>query len=424
MSDGLSIFVKLNLDMNLDNNFFEWIEANRMINPSKLRLKYLSSKNGYDDYKEIAIGHIQSLQKGGRKLENLKNNGLAPEILYPSFALEQCSSAETAKIHLNFADKFYKKNSSGKVLDLTCGLGIDALNFALNGYEVVALEINDMQAEIATYNYRNIKNMSVINEDCVIFLSRIKDKFNMIFIDPARRRGSDKRLYNISSCSPDLIELFPLIKEHTDVLIAKLSPMLDIKQTLKDLPGVTELHVVGCSGECKEIVVIFDFTKPDFRPVEEIPIFIDSDKETELLSFTLDSESKYNKFEIFTTPSKENDYLFIPDAIVMKAGCFATLSNRCGLSRIAKNTHIFVGKTPLTKFPGKKYHIQEILPYNKNSLRDIIKRWPEVSVSCKNFILSSEELKKRLKLKESDKYQLFACTDSIGSKLLIMTEKS
>ena len=69
--------------------------------------------------------------------------------------------------------------------------------------------------------------------------------------------------------------MLPLLRRKVRTLIVKLSPMLDVTRTLRDLPGTTGLvKPLGSSTECKEIVACCDLQadissdyEPTFMPL-------------------------------------------------------------------------------------------------------------------------------------------------------------
>lgn len=408
--------------MNFDSQFFEWIETHKNEDPNKLRLRYHSglSIDGIDY--NIAIGHIETIKRGGQKLKKLEESGLMPEVLFPPFALEQSSSSDTSIFHNSLIDKYLKKQKQIKILDMTCGLGIDSQVFARAGYEVVSLEMNSIQAEIAKFNYRSLHNLTIINQDCIEFINNTDEHFDVIFIDPARRDSAGKRIYGIKDCLPNLIELLPSLRKHTELLIAKLSPMLDIKQTLRDLQSVEALHVVGSHGECKELVAIVNFYAGNNYDIEDVPITVNSRVGKEAITFTLKQEKDEAQKQCFMTPNV-GDSLYVPDSCIMKAGCFATITDVFDIFQISKDSHLYSGEKGIKGFPGKEYEIIEIVAWNRENSRILAKKWPNAKVTSRNFPITSEELKRRLKLKESDRYHLFVTTDSDDKKLMIMTKR-
>ena len=165
------------------------------------------------------------------------------------------------------------------MVDLTCGLGIDVYHFAQGAKSITAVERNLDIAQAVMYNagILGFSNINVQNTDCCEFIRNTERHFDVAFIDPARRGNSGKRLFALSDCEPNVTAILDDIKEKCDKLIIKASPMLDISQVIRDLPGVTEIYAIGTPQECKEIVAIVDF-KSSVEKVRVNAVTLDKEK--------------------------------------------------------------------------------------------------------------------------------------------------
>ena len=101
--------------------------------------------------------------------------------ILPPLAFEQASSEACAA----------RKSCSGeRVLDLTCGLGVDALYLSKRFREVITLERDATLAAVAGENFRRLgaTNIRVINSSAEAFLASTLDHFDWIYADPDRLR--------------------------------------------------------------------------------------------------------------------------------------------------------------------------------------------------------------------------------------------
>ena len=101
--------------------------------------------------------------------------------ILPPLAFEQASSEACAA----------RKSCSGNtVLDLTCGLGVDALYLSKRFREVITLERDATLAAVAEKNFRRLgaTNIRVINSSAEAFLASTLDHFDWIYADPDRLR--------------------------------------------------------------------------------------------------------------------------------------------------------------------------------------------------------------------------------------------
>lgn len=404
--------------MEFNDDFFEFIERHAGESPDRLRLKYV----GKEPWIAIAVSHIASQRKAQNKLGGF-DNSLRPTIIYPEIALEQCSSAQTALFHAELLS--HKVNKPGAtVLDMTCGLGIDTMAFALKGLEVTAVELNPVQAEIACFNFQNRSNITVLNADSTEFLANCGRHFDVIFIDPARRDVSGRRVYGIKDCVPDLTLLLPLIKEKSRFLLAKLSPMLDISEILRELPGIDELYVVGTKGECKELLIALNCEDKGKNDMIDVTIIVrDFDYPDSDFRYTLAEERNLCGTSHYAVP-KQGDVLMIPSASLMKTNAYNCIAQRYGARQLSNHSHLFVADRPVKDFIGKQYRVDTVIPWSSAEIKRLAKARLEADITVRNFPMTASEIARRLKILPSSNNRLFATTTCSGEKILIFCTKA
>lgn len=173
-------------------------------------------------------------------------------LAFPSkIAAEQCSSEQTAA---------YKQELVGEdwtVCDLTGGLGIDSYFLSRKAKHLTYIERFPAYCEAAEYNFSVLGagNITVVNGDITQFVEALP-VVDAFYIDPARRGESNKRVFALQDCEPDLPGLLPELLKRSSRVIAKLSPMADIQMTLELLPGTTSVHVLSVKNECKELLFV------------------------------------------------------------------------------------------------------------------------------------------------------------------------
>lgn len=174
--------------------------------------------------------------------------------ILPPLAFEQASSEACAA----------RKSCSGNtVLDLTCGLGVDALYLSKRFREVITLERDATLAAVAEENFRRLgaTNIRVINSSAEAFLASTRDHFDWIYADPDRRSAGGRKLVRLEDCSPDIPKLLPELRRIAPNLCVKNSPLFDVGETFR-LFGPCRTEVVSLHDECKEVVVYADGTGP------------------------------------------------------------------------------------------------------------------------------------------------------------------
>lgn len=116
-------------------------------------------------------------------------------------------------------------------------------------------------------------------------------------------------------------------------------------------------------------------------------------------------------------------YLYEPNASLMKAGCFGVLSERYSVSMLSKNSHLFVSRFSVADFPGRSFRIRTVSSFNKKELKRHLQGIVKANIATRNFPLSVAELRKRLKLKDGGETYIFATTLSDDSHVLLITDK-
>ena len=240
---------------------------------------------------------------------------------------------------------------------------------------------------------------------------------DIIFLDPARRSGSGRKVFLLEDCSPDVLRLKAgLLAAAPDVLV-KLSPMADISMVCDRLgPEVRELHVVGTDGECKELLAWLQRGWSGRCSIV-----------AEGLSFTAAEESAAAPQLL---PGREalGGFLFEPSATLLKAGCFNLLCSRLGLVKLGRFTHLYLAPeySESLKEHGKLFSIKEVHPFDNRSIKALGKAFPKCSVTARNLPISSDALAKRMGVAQGDTH-LFAFTaDFTGAppeRLMAVTER-
>lgn len=380
----------------------KFLAENFDADPLSLRLKYRGDEEALK-----AIEQIELRRKSPEKFIGRDGVSRMPRNLYSRVAVEQTTAAAVADFHASLI------SPDSRVLDMTMGLGSDAAAMAsVEGVSVTAIERNPELAEISRENFAGIKNLRIVCADSIEWLSDSHERFDVIFIDPARRDSEGKRVVNLHDCTPDVVNAEPIMLEHTSRILIKLSPMLDVSAVIRDLRYVRHIYIVEHKGECRELLVEID---SDFSGEPKVETVGGSGS----ISFTLSEEDA--AVAQFGKPA-QGDYLYEPGASAMKSGAFKLMSARFGLTEISANSHLYFSRDYVADFPGKIYRISAVLPYSSSVLKRLLKEIDGCSVAVRNFPVPASELRRKLKLKEGDKLRLMATTGSGGEKMLLLLE--
>jgi hypothetical protein len=105
----------------------------------------------------------------------------------------------------------------------------------------------------------------------------------------------------------------------------------------------------------------------------------------------------------------------------MKGGGYKLVSIRFNCGKLAPSTHLYTSNEMTNDFPGKIFSVEEVIPFNKKTLKDVAKRYPKADITARNFPLDTNSLKKLSGIKDGGDRHIFAVTLSNGDKILIIT---
>ena len=329
-------------------------------------------------------------------------------------------------------------------VDLTGGFGVDFSYIASRlGVKSMYVERQAHLCEAAKENFGRLglKNAIVKNGDGIEVLHSFASKkeaaasdslgitedqsqsllktnlgLKLIFIDPARRDDAGNKVVSLKDCTPDVTLLQEEMLSKADYVIIKLSPMLDWHRAVSELNCVKEVHIISVNNECKELLLVLSA-----RNMGNLRIYCVNDAQS-FVCDELDMESSSVKIAPFTL--EEMQYLYEPNASLMKAGCFGVLSERYDARMLSKNSHLFVSREPIAVFPGRSFRIIAVSSFNKKELKRHLSGITKANIATRNFPLSVAELRKRLKLKDGGETYIFATTLSDESHVLVITEKA
>lgn len=344
-------------------------------------------------------------------------------------------------------------------VDLTGGFGVDFSYIASRlGVKSMYVERQAHLCEAAKENFGRLglKNAIVKNGDGIEVLHSFASKkeaaasdslgitedqsqsllktnlgLKLIFIDPARRDDAGNKVVSLKDCTPDVTVLQEEMLSKAYYVIIKLSPMLDWHRAVSELNCVKEVHIISVNNECKELLLVLSARNMggkeassadgEVKHAGNLRIYCVNDAQS-FICDELDMES--SSVKIAPSTFEEMQYLYEPNASLMKAGCFSVLSERYDARMLSKNSHLFVSREPIAVFPGRSFRIIAVSSFNKKELKRHLSGITKANIATRNFPLSVAELRKRLKLKDGGETYIFATTLSDESHVLVITEKA
>ena len=359
-----------------------------------------------------------------------------PSLRYP-FRLsgEQCSSAETASYKAAVASV-----AGRRIADLTGGLGVDSWAFSKVAAAVLYNEMKPELAAAAEHNFRELGVENVTVRNCRLEpgnVGEVLDGFepDIIFLDPARRSEDGRKVFRLEDCQPDVLQLLPELFSAAPLILLKLSPMADITLVCRQLGSVREVHVVASDGECKELLLLLErgyegnFTTVIYENGSIIQAVAEGGVLKPMATLGLvrgrgpqaEPVGGVAKRRFENTTLCDGVFLFEPGKALLKAGAF-DLPCRFGLEKMGRHTHLYTGQVPDELRPfGKCFEILEVLPLNNKTINELGKRYPQASVTARNIPLTSDQLRKKLGVKDGGTIHIFGLhSDEENSNLLLV----
>lgn len=381
-----------------------YIEQNANADVKTLALKRVE---GVD--MAFALDQIAGLQMARKKLPSwAANKGM---VYPPHLSMEQCSGEVAAKYKANVARRL---TNGEKMVDITGGFGVD---FAFMAAEFDSAVYVERQAHLCRIAQNNLNALGLGDKtevncgDGIAYLNAM-EKVSLLFVDPARRDSNGAKTFGISDCTPDVMALKERLTDKADIVMVKLSPMLDWRKAVDDMgPEVGEVHIVSANGECKDLLLVLSRR---YNGIERVYCANDNS----VFVFTPDGSEASNG-----GVPEIGRYLYEPNASVMKAGCFAQIERRFGMKQIESNSHLFVGDVRENDFPGRAFVIEDTTTLNKKELRQKLNGIGKANIATRNFPMTAVELRKKLKMSDGGDKYIFATTFKNKKHALLICSK-
>jgi hypothetical protein len=356
-----------------------------------------------------AVAQIAAL----RKIKTKVPSWYDPAVRFPpTLSLEQSSSEATARLKAGLF-------SGVRLVDLTGGMGIDSFFWANSFQHVDYVEQSGELCALAQHNFATLgkKNIAVHHNSAEAYWSGIEQAYDLCYLDPARRDDQKKRVFLLTDCTPNIVELQRALLQKSKRVLVKTAPMLDLHLAMTQLEHLAAIWVVAHRNECKEVLYLLD--PANALPMEAVPICcidLGIERTTE---FVLTKGEEAQSVAEYSAPS---NYLYEPNAAVLKAGAFQTFAQRFGLKKLDKHTHLYTSDELIPDVPGRTFKIVDRVKYDAKAVAGALPN-KKASVAVRNFPDSAEQVRKHLKLGESEAYYVFATTAVGVGKIVLVCER-
>ena len=340
-------------------------------------------------------------------------------LAYPfSVSVEQGSSQTTALLKQRIIQELFNNLPDSIITaDLTGGMGIDSYFISQIASTHYYFERTTELCEATEYNFaqlgaQNIEtsNRDVTADNCAVLKELAQKNISLVYIDPARRTATGDKAILLQDYEPNVIELQDYLFAISRYVLIKVSPMADIKLNLKYLPNTRAVYIVTVDNECKELLFLLDSEHSGAEPSITV---VQKDDVKILLSEEEAATATYT--------STLGKYLYEPGKGMLKAGAYKLISERYRCQKLAVSTHLYTSDEEISNFPGKTFIVEETIPFNKKSLKEVAKRFPKADLTARNFPMDTNALKKLSGIKDGGSNHIFAVTLHNGEKVLIVT---
>ena len=400
----------------------QWASCEGIIYPPHISMEQCSSQFTAQYKSEIAQTLLASAATVRARVSDSAESDNQTTKSEPQLSDSAESDMQTAKNVFQLSDSPESDTLVAKraMVDLTGGFGVDFSYLARGFSQATYVERQRHLCDLAEHNMAalGLDQARIVCDDGVEYLDNM-DPVDLIYIDPARRDEHGSRTYAIEDCTPNVLELRDLLLAKSQYTLVKLSPMLDWRKAVADFDGtVREVHIVATGNECKELLLVLG------QQVHEEPsaprVFCVNDNQR----IDYDSAAYTQGLRIGGKPLPEaKNYLYEPNASIMKAGCFDLVEERFGVTQVGPSSHLFVSATPVADFPGRGFAIEAIGGMNKKDIKRLLNGTKQANIAVRNFPLTAPQLRKKLKLADGGPVYLFGTTMQGCDHVLLRTSK-
>lgn len=339
---------------------------------NELQLISKYRKAGYSpDLIRFALEQAK-LRVRGRK----KFGADADQMFFTEAGLEQATRADVANWHA----ELFVKAGLRSVTDLGCGIGSDSIAFAKNGLEVFAIDNHEAALAAARANLRSFGNVVLAEGSAEDF----EVTTEAVYLDPARRDQERKSAGPLrlrpQDFSPSLDFAFDLARKFPSLI--KLSPGFPHELIPEDF----EADWVSKGSDLVEVLL------------RSNSLGIPGAKKAVM------ANNQVLEFEGVGIPGQVGpiaEYLFEPDAALVRSHLIGDFANHHGLSLISAGIAYLTAAKDVNSPWLKRFRVLEVLPLKEKPIRDYcnLHNIGTLEIKKRGVDITPEELRPKLRLK-------------------------
>lgn len=385
----------------------QFVEEHLNENPALVALNH--KKNEFPI--QIVSERIKYLQKARKKLPSF----FAKRCLFPPKAYEQSSSEAAARL---------KKFEGKRILDLTCGLGADVWNWSQHFDEVITLEPDPELFPIVQHNFQKLDlyNVTVLPETAEAFVEGYNgEPFEMVYADPDRRGDGKARIHHPLEGAPNLNLIMPRLRQLADLLVVKLSPMVELAELPLLFPDLAGWTVISVDGECKEVLAFISLNSQKESLLNQLSI----SRLGQEWHLKLPSPDEFQASDLL--PDRLT-FLAEPDVTAYKAhrldGFLTGGPWKEEWKQLTRHGFLGSSSAPTVSMPARMMQIEAVFSYKPGLIRKHLKAESirSLEITRRDFPFSPADIRAALKVKQGGSNWLW-CTEINGNKWAFLGKK-
>jgi len=316
-----------------------------------------------------------------RAKAHAKFGDFAEGMLFTAAGLEQATRLTVAAHHA----RRYTAAGITKVADLTCGVGADSMAFAGVGLQVLAVDLDEVSASVATVNLRHFPEAEVRHGDGLA-VDLEAAGVEGVYADPARRTSSGSRVFDPAAYAPPLDAVLAL-RSRVPALGLKLGPGVPHSA----LPDDAEAQWVSVDGDVVELGLWFGPLAPDGPGRSALVLRPDG---AHVLRSGVEGPPA-------PPVGPVGAYLYEPDGAVIRAGLVADVAVAVQ-GRLVDRTIAYVTSDVLRPTPAATaYRVLDTLPFGLKRLRTYLRERDvgRLTIKKRGTAVVPEQLRAQLSLR-------------------------
>lgn len=323
--------------------------------------------------------------------------------------LEQASSSLTAQFKSKLLDGY-----TSSLVDLTGGFGVDSFYFAQQVAKVHYVEPNADLLDLVQHNHQQLQAHNITHHcgTAEEWLPRLPPA-QVYYLDPSRRAGA-QRVYDLKDCTPNILELWPQLLNQCQLLMVKLSPMVDVQYLIQNLPHIKAVYIISVQNDCKELLVLAEHQYTQEPIIRAVNL---NEEEQELFEGTYSKESSS-----LLGYGAVQTYIYDPYTSLHKSLLYKSIGTHYNLTGLHPQTHLYTNSDLTMSFAGRIFKVLYTGPVDKKKVSSFLPT-KQANIITRNTPFKPDVLQKKLGLKDGGDRYVMAYKNHLQHYELVVAER-